>query len=164
MFRVTFRNNSFSSINRPFSLSLMTLADPTTRRHCRLACEFARSAALQTAAVDIRMPLEAMRPGLAMMQAIVDSHREIGEINESNNVLLVKLAEVRPIATEKAIAAPGDRSCPGRGRRCHAASRNRQGADGRRARRLSELVATKVAASQSKSPSLCERTGRAVGF
>ncbi len=112
MFRVTFRNNSFASINRPFSLSLMAIADPTIGGGIPAAVRVRGIGALQTAAVDIRMPIEAMRPGLTMLQATVDSHREISETNKTNNVLMAKLAEVRPVATEKAIAAPATAAAP----------------------------------------------------
>ncbi len=112
MFRVTFRNNSFASINRPFSLSLIAIADPTIGGGIPAAVRVRGIGALQTAAVDIRMPIEAMRPGLTMLQATVDSHREISETNKTNNVLMAKLAEVRPVATEKAIAAPATAAAP----------------------------------------------------
>jgi hypothetical protein len=105
MFRVTFRNNSFASINRPFSLSLVAIADPTTGSGIPAAVRVRGIGAFQVAAVNIRMPIEAIRPGMPMLQAIVDSHREIGETNKSNNVLMVKLAEVRPVETKPAAPA-----------------------------------------------------------
>jgi hypothetical protein len=63
----------------------------------------------QTVAVDIRLPVTANEPGFPMFHVLVDSHREIPEVNETNNGLVINRAEVKPIEmtqTPAAVQAP----------------------------------------------------------
>jgi len=59
----------------------------------------------QTIALDIRLPVEAHQPGFPMFHVLVDSHREISEVNESNNGLVINRSEVKPIELTQATPA-----------------------------------------------------------
>ena len=56
--------------------------------------------------VDIRLPIEANQPGFPMFHVVVDSHREISEVNETNNGLVINRGEVKPIELTQATTGP----------------------------------------------------------
>jgi hypothetical protein len=51
----------------------------------------------ETLPLDIRLPVEANQPGLPMLHVLVDSHREISEVFENNNGMVLPRTNVLPI-------------------------------------------------------------------
>jgi hypothetical protein len=97
-FRVWFRNNSAVAINHPFNI--LTLAARDTQPTADLPQAGVRVASIdagQTLSVDIRLPVEANQPGFPMLHVLVDSHREIPEVDKTNNGLVINRADVLPV-------------------------------------------------------------------
>ncbi len=96
--RVWFRNNSAVAINHPFNVLALAAHDAQPSADLPQAGVRVESIeAGQTMAVDIRLPVEANQPGFPMFHVLVDSHREIPEINEANNGLVINRSEVQPV-------------------------------------------------------------------
>jgi hypothetical protein len=105
--RVWFRNNSEVAINHPFNVLALAARDAQPSADLPQAGVRVESIeAGQTMAVDIRLPVEANEPGLPMFHVLVDSHREIPEINEANNGIVINRADVQPV--EIAETTPSD--------------------------------------------------------
>jgi hypothetical protein len=97
-FRVWFRNNSNVAIDHPFNVLALAAHDANPTADLPQAGARVDSIdAGQTASVDIRLPAEANQPGLPMLHVLVDSHREIPEVNEANNGLVINRGEVLPV-------------------------------------------------------------------
>ncbi|HEY2828355.1 MAG TPA: hypothetical protein VGJ04_12210 [Pirellulales bacterium] len=96
--RVWLRNNSPVAINRPFNVLALAARDAQpTADLPQAGVRIDAIEAGQTLAVDIRLPVEANLPGFPMFHVLVDSHREISEVNEGNNGLVIARAEVKPV-------------------------------------------------------------------
>jgi hypothetical protein len=96
--RVWFRNNSTVAINHPFNILALAARDAQPTADLPQAGVRVESIeAGQTMAVDIRLPVEANQPGFPMFHVLVDSHREIPEVNETNNGLVINRSEVQPV-------------------------------------------------------------------
>src|SRR5262249_1724800 len=101
--RVWFRNNSPVTVNHPFNV--VALAARNLKATTDLPQAGVRVDAIgagQTLAVDIPLPLEPNSPEFPMFHVLVDSHREISEVNEGNNGLVIKRAEVKAVEIAQA--------------------------------------------------------------
>ncbi|HTQ37940.1 MAG TPA: hypothetical protein VMJ32_02870 [Pirellulales bacterium] len=97
-FRVWFRNNSEVAINHPFNVLILAARDAQPTADLPQAGVRVNSIdAGQTLAVDIRLPVDANQPGFPMLHVLVDSHREIAEVNEDNNGLVINRADILPV-------------------------------------------------------------------
>jgi hypothetical protein len=100
-FRVWFRNNSSVAINHPFNVLALVAADAKPVDGLPQAgVRIPAIEAGQTLAADIRLPAEANRPGLPMLHVLVDSHREIGEVDKTNNGAVMPRAEILPLDSQ----------------------------------------------------------------
>ena len=103
--RVWLRNNSPVTINHPFNVLALAARDAQpTADLPQAGVRIDSIEAGQTLAVDIRLPVEANQPGFPMFHVLVDSHREIPEVDETNNGLVINRAEVKPIEMTQAPA------------------------------------------------------------
>ncbi len=109
-FRVWIRNNSRVAIAHPFNVLLLAARDAQPAQDLPQAGVRIESIGPgQVVPVDIRLPVTANQPGLPMLHVLVDSHREIAEVNETNNGAILARGEILPLETEEAakgISAP----------------------------------------------------------
>jgi hypothetical protein len=97
-FRVWVRNNSRVAINHPFNVLLLAARDANPAQDLpQVGARISAINAGQVLPVDIRLPVAANQPGLPMLHVLVDSHREINEVNEANNGLVIARSEVLPL-------------------------------------------------------------------
>jgi hypothetical protein len=97
-FRVWFRNNSQVAVNHPFNVLILAARDAQpTADLPQTGVRVDSIDAGQTLAVDIRLPVAANQPGFPMLHVLVDSHREIAEVNKTNNGLVINRADIQPI-------------------------------------------------------------------
>ncbi len=97
-FRVWVRNNSRVAISHPFNVLVLAARDANPAQDLPQAG--ARISAInagQVLPIDIRLPVAANQPGLPMLHVLVDSHREINEVNEANNGTVLARSEVLPL-------------------------------------------------------------------
>jgi hypothetical protein len=96
--RVWFRNNSAVAIEHPFNVIAVAARDvQATPDLPQAGVRIDRIDASQTLSVDIRLPIQANDPAFPMLHVVVDSHREILEVNEANNGLVINRGEVLPL-------------------------------------------------------------------
>jgi hypothetical protein len=101
--RVWFRNNSAVALNHPFNVLALAARGPQpTADLPQAGVRVGSIEAGQTLAIDIRLPVEANLPGFPMFHVVVDSHREIQEVNETNNGLVIDRSQVQPIELAQA--------------------------------------------------------------
>lgn len=128
-FRVWIRNNSPIVVDKPFNVLLM--AGQSAAPSANLPQNGVRVESIapgQVLPVDVRLPMEANQPSLAMIHVLIDSHREIIEVHENNNGTVVSRAEiplvdaallaiespVAPVGAEVNVAGEGIGMQPGR--------------------------------------------------
>lgn len=121
-FRMWLRNNSPVDLATPFNVMLLASAD--THADASLpqsGSTVDRIGAGETLAVDIRLPFEANRVAkddvgrsvpFNFLHALVDSHRELEEVNEANNGVVLARGDILPVdpaafSTDVTAAAPG---------------------------------------------------------
>jgi hypothetical protein len=101
--RVWVRNNSAVALNHPFNVLALAARGPQpTADLPQAGVRVDGMGAGETIALDIRLPVEANQPGFPMFHVVVDSHREISEVNENNNGLVINRSEVKPIELTQA--------------------------------------------------------------
>jgi len=106
-YRVWFRNNSDRPITRPFSVMLFAANDDNlTGDLPQAGVQVTSIGAGDTQSVDIRLPIEAYAMGkddqgqpapFSTLHVIVDSHREVPEVEEANNGAELPRAEILPV-------------------------------------------------------------------
>jgi hypothetical protein len=97
-FRVWIRNNSPVAIVHGFNvLALAAHTNVATAELPQAGVRVETIGAGETLPLDIRLPVEANQPGLPMLHVLVDSHREIPEVFENNNGMVLPRANVLPI-------------------------------------------------------------------
>ena len=97
-FRVWFRNNSNVTIDHGFNVLVLAAHDATpTADLPQAGVRIPSIEAGQTLAADIRLPVAANQPGLPMLHVLVDSHREIPEVNEANNGMILARGDILPV-------------------------------------------------------------------
>jgi hypothetical protein len=104
-YRVWFRNNSAVAINHPFNI--LTLAARDAQPTADLPQAGVRVESIdagQTLSVDIRLPVEANQPGFPMLHVLVDSHREIPEVDKTNNGLVINRADILPVEQTQSVS------------------------------------------------------------
>lgn len=100
-FRVWFRNNSSVAINHAFNIIALVAPDASpTNNLPQAGVRIPSIEAGQVLAADIRLPIAANQAGLPMLHVLVDSHREIGEVDEKNNGAVMPRAEILPLETQ----------------------------------------------------------------
>ncbi|MCC7083658.1 MAG: hypothetical protein IT427_01470 [Pirellulales bacterium] len=112
-FRVWIRNNTPTPLLRPFNMLLMAARDmlPTADLpQAGLRIEAMQPG--QILPVDIRLPVQANDANLGMVHVLVDSHREIPEVFEDNNGIVLPRGEVMSVdpallAADVPTAVPG---------------------------------------------------------
>lgn len=122
-FRMWLRNNSPVDLATPFNVMLLASAD--THADASLpqsGSTVDRIGAGETLAVDIRLPFEANRVAkddvgrlvpFNFLHALVDSHRQLDEVNEANNGIVLARGDILPVdpaafSTDVTAAAPGN--------------------------------------------------------
>jgi len=100
-YRVWFRNNSGQPITQPFNVLLLASADGQVRQNLPQAgVRVTAVEAGDTQSVDVRLPFEvttAVPAASATFQVIVDSNREINDVNRANNGAKVAQADILPV-------------------------------------------------------------------
>ncbi len=97
-YRVWIRNNSRVAIQHPFNALLLAARDANPAQDLPQAGVRIESILSgQVLPIDIRLPVTANQPGLPMLHVLVDSHREIPEVNETNNGTILARAEILPV-------------------------------------------------------------------
>jgi len=97
-FRVWLRNNSPVAILHGFNvLALTARSNVATADVPQAGVRVETIGAGETLPLDIRLPVEANQPGLPMLHVLVDSHREISEVFENNNGMVLPRANVLPV-------------------------------------------------------------------
>jgi hypothetical protein len=112
-FRVWIRNNTPTPVIRPFNVLVMAARDVVPSADLPQAG--VRIDAMQPGQilpVDIRLPVQASDASLGMMHVLVDSHREVPEVFEDNNGIVLPRAEVLSVdpallAADVQAAVPG---------------------------------------------------------
>ncbi len=121
-FRMWLRNNSPVDLATPFNVMLLASAD--THADASLpqsGSTVDRIGAGETLAVDIRLPFEANRVAkddvgrsvpFNFLHALVDSHRQLDEVDETNNGVVLARGDILPVdpaafSTDVTAAAPG---------------------------------------------------------
>jgi hypothetical protein len=101
--RVWFRNNSGVAINHPFNVLALAARDAQPTADLPQAGVRVDSIeAGQILAVDVRLPVEANQPGFPMFHVLVDSHREIPEVDKTNNGLVINRGDVQTLEIARA--------------------------------------------------------------
>jgi hypothetical protein len=121
-FRVWVRNNSQIQITSPFSVLALASNDTNADASLPQAGVVIPSMDIgEVRPVDIRLPLQANRMGVtpeghkvpfSFLQVLVDSHQQVGEVNEANNGAVVARTEILPVdpaafSSDLTAAAPG---------------------------------------------------------
>jgi hypothetical protein len=97
-FRVWVRNNSPVAILHGFNvLALAARSNVATADLPQSGVRVDSIGAGETLPIDIRLPVEANEPGLPMLHVLVDSHREIAEVFENNNGMVLPRANILPV-------------------------------------------------------------------
>jgi hypothetical protein len=100
---VWIRNNSRVVIDHPFNVLLLAARDAQPAQDLPQAgVRIENILPGQVLPIDIRMPVTANQPGLPMLHVLVDSHREIPEVNETNNGTILARAEILPVEMPQA--------------------------------------------------------------
>ncbi len=108
-FRVWFRNNSNVTIDHGFNVLVLAAHDATpTADLPQAGVRIPSIEAGQTLAADIRLPVAANQPGLPMLHVLVDSHREIPEVNEANNGMVLARGDILPVEMPAKTTAGGE--------------------------------------------------------
>jgi hypothetical protein len=101
--RVWFRNNSSVAITHPFNVLALAARDiQPTADLPQAGVRVDSIDAGQTVSVDIRLPVMANQPGFPFFHVLVDSDREIPEVDENNNGLVIKRLQVQPVEVAQA--------------------------------------------------------------
>jgi hypothetical protein len=102
-FRVWVRNNSRVAIEHPFNVLLLAARDEKpTQDLPQAGVRIENIQPGQVLPIDIRMPVTANQPGLPMLHVLVDSHREIPEVDKTNNGAILARAEILPVEIPQA--------------------------------------------------------------
>jgi len=130
-YRIWFRNNSDQAISRPFNVTLLASADGKLAANLPQAgARVASIAAGETRSVDVRLPIEVSQMGrgadgkpapFVTLHVLVDSNREVNDVNRQNNGVAIAQAEILPVdpvafeVEPTAVAAGGEVILAGEG-------------------------------------------------
>lgn len=122
-YRVWIANNSATAVGAPFHVTLVAANSPTLQGGDLIQAGVTVPSldARETVPVDIRLPAAANRLGstpdgyripFSHLHVIVDSHRDLAEVNEQNNGAVIARGDILPVdpaafATDVTAAAPG---------------------------------------------------------
>lgn len=122
-YRVWIANNSASAIGAPFNVTLVAANGPTLTAGniLQAGVSIPSMDARETVPVDIRLPAASNRMGstpdghripFSHLHVLVDSHRDLAEVNEANNGAVIPRGEILPVdpaafSTDVTAAAPG---------------------------------------------------------
>lgn len=107
-FRIWLRNNSRVAIAQPFNVLLIAANDaPPSPLNPQAGVRVGFMQPGQIIAVDVRLPVQADLPGFPVLQVLVDSHREVFEVFEDNNVAVLPRTAIQPFAPMVTAAPAG---------------------------------------------------------